>query len=102
MSIAEIIRQGLAHGESYELINQRLAAAGCEFRLSTTEKTGWTEAEMTEGFKEGEPAKDVVRLADLMKKHEEYAGKTVELWCKEGKYSVTYNENGYAVKAVRQ
>ena len=68
MSIAEIIRQRLAHGE---------------------------------GFKEGKPAKDVVRLADLMKKHEEYAGKTLGLWCKEGKYSVTYNDNGYAVKAVR-
>lgn len=102
MSIAEIIRQGLAHGESYELINQRLAAAGCEFRLTKTEKDGWTEEEMKEGFNEGEPAKDVVRLADLMKKHEEYAGKTMELWCKEGRYYVTYNENGYAVKAVRQ
>lgn len=102
MSIAEIIRQGLAHGDSYELINQRLAAAGCEFWLSTTENTVWTEQEMEEGFVEGEPAKDVVRLADLMKKHEEYAGCTLELWCKEGKYAVTYNENGYAVKAVRQ
>ena len=101
MSIAEIIRQGLAHGESYELINQRLAAAGCEFRLSTTEKTGWTEAEMKEGFKEGEPANEVVHLADLMKPHKEHAGETVIDWCAEGKYAVDYNENGYAVKAVR-
>lgn len=102
MSIAEIIRQGLAHGESYELLNQRLAAAGCEFRLSTTEKSGWTEAEMKEGFKEGEPAKDVVHLADLMQKHIEHAGKTVDLWCAEGLYAVTYDERGYARKADRK
>lgn len=102
MSIAEIIRQGLAHGESYELINQRLAAAGCEFRLSTTEKTGWTEQEMKEGFNEGEPTEDVLHLAYLMKRHSSLAGTKHTFWCAEGQYEVTYNENGYAVKAVRQ
>lgn len=102
MSITEIIRQGLAHGDSYELINQRLAEAGCEFRLSTTEKTGWTEQEIKEGFLEGEEAKPVIHLADLMKRHEAYAGGSYKFWCAEGEYEVTYNKDGYATKAVRQ
>lgn len=103
MSIAEIIRQGLAHGESYELINKRLAEAGCEFRLSTTEKSGWTEQEMKEGvIPSTEDAKTVLTLADLMRRNAKLAGKTVDFWCKEGHYDVTYNEDGYAVKAVRR
>lgn len=102
MSIAEIIREGLAHGDSYELINQRLAEAGCEFRLSTNEKTGWTEQEMKDGFVEGEEAKPAIHLADLMKRHPACAGGSYKLWCVEGEYEVTYNEDGYAVKAVRQ
>ena len=102
MGITEIIRTGLANGDSYEVINKRLADGGFNLKLVPRENSGWTEQEMKEGFKAGEPAKDAVRLADLMRKHTEYAGTTKELWCSEGKYAVTYNKNGYAVKAVRQ
>ena len=102
MSITEIIRQGLAYGESYELINKRLAEAGCEFRLSTTENSGWTEQEMKEGFKKGGPGNVRVTLADLMKHNVYMAGQEKVLCCKEGKYKITWDENGYAIKAVRQ
>lgn len=102
MGITEIIRQGLAHGDSYEVINKALADAGFNLKLVPRENTGWTEQEMKEGFKEVESAREVYTLADLMKQHESFAGGTYELWCKEGKYAVTYNEDGYAIKAVRQ
>nr|DAK05315.1 MAG TPA: hypothetical protein [Caudoviricetes sp.] len=102
MGITEIIRTGIANGDSYEVINKRLADGGFNLKLVPRENNGWTEQEMKEGFNDGEHAKDAVRLADLMRKHTEYAGTTKELLCTEGKYAVTYNENGYAVKAVRQ
>ena len=101
MSITEIIRRGFANGDSYAVINKALADAGFNLKLVPRENAGWTEKEMEEGFKEGEPAKDVVRLADLMHKNTEYAGTVQELWCREGKYSVTYDEDGHAIKAVR-
>jgi len=101
MSISEIIIQGLAHGESYELINKRLATAGCKFRLSANGKSGWTEEELAQGFNKEEPNK-YLTLADLMGRNRDLAGKTVNFWCREGNYDVTYNEDGYAVKAVRK
>lgn len=102
MSIAEIIRQGLAHGESYELINKRLAAEGCEFRISANGRSGWTEEELAQGFNKAEPTNKYLTLADLMGRNSDLAGKTVNFWCREGNYDVTYNEDGYAVKAVRK
>ena len=51
---------------------------------------------------EGEPAKDVVTLADLMKRDISMAGQEQVMWCKEGQYKITWDENGYAIKAVRQ
>lgn len=102
MSMTEIIRQGLANGDSYAVINKRLADAGFNLKLVPRENTGWTEQEMKEGFKEGEPAKDVVTLADLMKRDVSMAGQEKVMWCKEGQYKITWDENGYAIKAVRQ
>ena len=101
MGITEIIRKGFANGDSYEVINKALADAGFNLKLVSRDVSGWTEQEMKEGFNDGEPAKDAVHLHDLMRVHKEFAGKEMELLCAEGKYKVTYNENGYAVKAVR-
>lgn len=102
MSIAEIIRQGLANGDSYAVINKALADAGFNLKLATREKSGWTEQEMKEGFIPAtEEAKPVLTLSDLMSRNVKLAGKTVDFWCKEGHYEVTYNEIGCAVKAVR-
>lgn len=82
MSIAEIIRQGLAHGESYELINKRLEDIGCEFKIVER--------------------KPILTLADLMNRNEKLAGQKVNFWCKEGNYDVEYNAAGYAVRAERK
>lgn len=101
MSMAEIIRQGLANGDSYEVINKALADAGFNLKLVPRENTGWTEQEMKEGFKEGEPGVVFPALADMMKRNMKMAGMEEEIWCKEGKYKITWNEDGYATKAVR-
>lgn len=102
MGITEIIRQGLANGDSYAVINMRLAASGFNLKLVPRENSGWDEKEVKEGFREGEPAKDVVTLADLMKRDISMAGQEQVMWCKEGRYKITWDENGYAIKAVRQ
>ena len=102
MGITEIIRQGLAHGDSYEVINKALADAGFNLKLIPRENAGWTEQEMNEGFKEGVSASVPTTLADLMKPNVTMAGQEKVMWCKEGQYKITWDENGYAIKAVRQ
>lgn len=101
MGITEIIRIGLANGDSYEVINKALADAGFNLKLVARDASGWTEQEMKDGFNEAMPVGDVLHLADLMKRHSSLAGTKHTFWCVEGRYEVTYNENGYAVKAVR-
>ena len=101
MGITEIIRQGFANGDSYEVINKALADAGFNLKLVPRENMGWTEQEMKEGFKEGEPGVVFPALADMMKRNMKMAGMEEEIWCKEGKYKITWNEDGYATKAVR-
>lgn len=101
MSITEIIRRGFANGDSYAVINKALADAGFNLKLVPRENAGWTEDEMKEGFKDCESAMDVVALADLMKRDVTMAGREKVMWCKEGQYKITWDENGYAIKAVR-
>lgn len=101
MSMTEIIRQGIANGDSYAVINKRLADAGFNLKLVPRENTGWTEQEMKEGFKDCESARDVVALADLMKRDVTMAGREKVMWCKEGQYKITWDEDGCAIKAVR-
>lgn len=101
MGITEIIRQGLANGDSYKVINKRLADGDFNLKLVPRENTGWTEQEMKEGFKDCESARDVVALADLMKRDVTMAGRENVMWCKEGQYKITWDENGNAIKAVR-
>ena len=50
MNASEIIQQGLTHGESYELINERLKQAGFNFHIEKNRQEGWTEEEMKSGF----------------------------------------------------
>lgn len=102
MGITEIIRQGFANGDSYEVINKHLADCGFNLRLVHRENTGWADLEVKEGFKEGEPANVPTTLADLMKRDISMAGQEQVMWCKEGQYKITWDENGYAIKAVRQ
>lgn len=101
MGITEIIRKCFANGDSYEVINKALADAGFGIKLVARDVSGWTAQEMKEGFNEGEPANDVIHLADLMKRDVEMANTDIDMLCVEGRYRITRDENGYAVKAVR-
>ena len=102
MSITEIIRRGFANGDSYAVINKALADAGFNLKLTLSENSGWTEQEMKEGFNAGESANVPTTLAGLMKRNVSMAGREIDMLCKEGKYKITWDENGYAIKAVRQ
>ena len=98
----DIINEGKKQGAPVEAINAELKAAGANFRLNPDGGVdGWTEAEMAEGFipAEEEP-KDAQRTVD-MKRRPEFAGTARLQHVPGGTYEVTYNELGYAVKAVR-
>ncbi len=102
MKATEIIQQGLAHGESYELINERLKQAGFDFHLEKSRPEGWTEEEMKSGFIPADSeTPDARHLADLMKRDMQNANKEIQVSCAEGNYKITYDADGHAVKAVR-
>lgn len=101
-SFTEIIRNGLWKGDSYDVINKNLKEAGATFSLVESKKNdGWTPEEVSSGFVQEHVTEDVKTLADLMERNMEYAGYTKRLKCKQGTFDVTYESNGYAVKAVR-
>lgn len=104
---AEIINEGRKSGESIEVINTKLKAAGATFHLDYTmtpdgPQTGWTEAEMAEGFipAEAEP-EDVKHLHDYMRRDPAKANTEEEVWTPEGHYRITFDEDGRPEKAVR-
>lgn len=103
MKFAEIINEGLKNGKTYVEINAELKEAGANFHLDPDgKKSGWTEEEMTEGFRAPEePAQDVLHLNDCFGRHIANAGKVVRTQTAEGLYDITYNEAGYAMKAVK-
>lgn len=99
----DIINEGKKNGESIEVINTKLKAAGANFHLNPDGgEAGWTEQEMREGFQPGEPAKDAVHLHDIMRYNPANAGKTIRVSVVEGTYDVTWNENGNPVKAIKK
>ena len=100
-NITEIIRAYTDGTTSLEATNAALEAEAAGFHLSPREETGWTEAEMREGFiqpaessrKKAKPARpDMRRRMDL-------AGQSVIQATKTGKYEVTYDQDGYALVA---
>ena len=102
MGITEIIKTGMDTGESYEVINKRLADAGFNLKLVARENTGWTEEEMKSGFIPADSeTPDALHLADLMKRDTLNANKEIQVSCAEGVYKITYDADGYAVKVVR-
>lgn len=102
MKATEIIQQGLAHGESYDLINERLKQAGFDFHLEKNRPEGWTEEEMKSGFIPADSeTPDALHLAYLMKRNALNANQEIQVSCAEGIYKIIYNEDGYVVKAVR-
>lgn len=102
MKATEIIQQGLAHGESYELINERLKQAGFDFHLEKSRPEGWTAEEMKSGFIPADSeTPEGLHLAVLMKRDFLNANTEITVSCVEGIYKIAYDADGYAVKAVR-
>lgn len=98
---SDIINEGMKNGKSYEEINAELKAAGATFYLDPDgHVSDWTEQEMAEGFREGEPAEPVKQLQDFLHRDEGKAGQTIRVRTGQGMYDVSYDEDGYAVKAV--
>lgn len=101
-----IINEGKKNGKTVSEINAELKKAGATFQLDYKMSedgpvTGWTEKEMQEGFREpAEKAKPVQRRVD-MRRRPEFANTTQTQVVMGVTYRVTYNENGYAVKAIR-
>ena len=100
---SEIINEGKKNGESIEVINTKLKAAGANFHLNPDGGVAnWTEAEMAEGFipAEKEP-EDVKHLHDYMRFNPAKANTEEEIWVPEGHYRITFDGDGHPTKAVR-
>lgn len=98
---SDIINEGTKTGKSYEEINAELKAAGANFHLDPDgHVAGWSEAEMAEGFRPGEPAEVLPQLHACMGRDLDKADMTVRVRTAQGQYDVTRDVEGYAVKAV--
>ena len=98
---ADIINEGKELGAPVAAINAELKAAGANFHLDPDGGVaGWTEQEMAEGFMPGEPAEDVQRKLDMGRKME-FAGTKQVQRVNGSVYEVSYDEDGYAMSAVR-
>ncbi len=99
---AEIIVEGKKQGAPVEAINAELKAARANFHLNADGGTeGWTEAEMAEGFIPAETEPESLRKELDLSRREDLAGTVQTQKIAGAVYDVTYDELGYAVKAVR-
>lgn len=100
MDINAIVEAYKAKEITAEEANKALSEAKAISRFDPDKSgRGWTEAEMAAGFKPGDPAVEVPDKPD-MSRRQELAGLTVAQRTKGGIYDVTYDELGYAKKAV--
>lgn len=97
-----IINEGKKNGKAVEAINKELKEAGANFHLNPDGGVAnWTEDEMREGFIPAE--KDPEQLPQTLdtRRREDLAG-TVQIQRIVGAtYEVTYDEDGYFIKASR-
>lgn len=99
---ADIINNGKKTDKTIAEINAELAAAGADFHLAEESTSSWSEQEMAEGFipAEKEP-EDAKHLQDIMKRDPAKAGLKLIVSVIEGRYQISWNENGTPVKAVK-
>lgn len=99
---AEIINEGCKSGKTIAAINAELKAAGADFHLNPDGGVaGWTEAEMREGFIPAETEPETLPQTLDTRRREDLAG-TVQIQRIVGAtYEVTYDEDGYFIKASR-
>lgn len=101
----DIINNGKKNGKRVSEINAELEAAGANFYLDYKmdkdgPMTGWTEEEMLEGFRPGKYVEKAHREVD-MQRVVEFAGMTMIQKIPGSTFEVTYDKDGYAVKATK-
>ena len=97
-----IINEGKKNGKPIETINAELKKAGANFHLNPDGGVaGWTEQEMKEGFIPAEKEPEALPQTLDTRRREDLAG-TVQIQRIVGAtYEVTYDEDGYFIKASR-
>lgn len=97
-----IINEGKQNGKTIEAINAELKEAGANFHLNPDGGVaGWTEQEMKEGFILAETEPEALPQTLDTHRREDLAG-TVQIQRIVGAtYEVTYDEDGYFIKASR-
>ena len=100
MNINEIINQYTNGEADLEQTNAALEEAGAGFQLAPREESGWTRAEMKEGFTAGEPS-EVLPDRPVMARRKDLAGQIVRQHTKAGQYDVYYDIDGYCIKASK-
>lgn len=98
----KIINEGKATGKTIETINKELKEAGANFHLNPDDSVAnWTEDEMREGFIPAETEPETLPQTLDTRRREDLAG-TVQIQRIVGAtYEVTYDEDGYFIKASR-
>ena len=104
-NINEIMQKYTAGEKTLEETNEALKAAGVtEFHLvhmTEEERTAQKQREDEEGFIPATEEAEVLPKTPDMRRRKELAGQVVRQKTKTGVYDVTYDEDGYAVKAKR-
>lgn len=97
-----IINEGKKQGAPVEAINAELKEAGANFHLNPDGGVaGWTEDEMRDGFIPAEKDPEALPQTLDTRRREHLAG-TVQIQRIVGAtYEVTYDEDGYFIKASR-
>lgn len=97
-----IITEGKQNGKPIEAINTELKDAGANFHLNPDGGVaGWTEQEMREGFIPSETEPEALPQMLDTHRREDLAG-TVQIQRIVGAtYEVTYDEDGYFIRASR-
>ena len=102
--VNEIMEKYKAGEITVEEANEQLKSAGAAFHLepmTDEERAAKKQREDEQGYIPAtEDAKPLPKTAD-MRRRKDLAGQVVRQMTRSGLYDVTYNEDGYAVKASR-
>lgn len=99
---ADIINEGKATGKTIEAINAELKETGANFHLNPDGGVAnWTEDEMREGFIPAEKEPEVLPQMLDTRRREDLAGTVQTQRIVGATYEVTYDEDGYFIKASR-
>ena len=102
--VNEIMEKYKAGEITVEEANEQLKSAGAAFHLepmTDEERAAKKQREDEEGFIPATEEAEVLPKTPDMRRRKELAGQVVRQRTKAGRYDVTYDEDGYAVKAKR-